>query len=77
MEFIITDDENVLVQKSIKAKDGVADMINPNELLNDVKNILAGFKSNNQKRVLTVDIIRAHQGNYYNAKNQSEKKLEQ
>ena len=48
-------------------------MINTQELLRDINEITNKLKLNGQKEVLTVDIIRAHQGNYHNANTSPEK----
>lgn len=42
-------------------------MINSNKLLRDIQNILNAKRLKGQKTILTVDLIREHQGNYHNA----------
>lgn len=48
-------------------------MIDTIELLMDVQEIIKELKAGNKKSVLTTDIIRKHQGNYYNANTSPQK----
>lgn len=48
-------------------------MIDERELLNDINNVLSQCRINGESKILTTDIIRKYQGNYYNAKTSPQK----
>lgn len=48
-------------------------MIDEVELLNDINNILNQCRISGKSKILTTDIIRKYQGNYYNAKTSPQK----
>lgn len=73
IDFSISAEGFVYVSKVEKKEDEVIQMINAQELLTDIKKIVNKLKLKGQTEVLTVDVIREHQGNYYNA-NTSPKK---
>ncbi|MBZ9689391.1 hypothetical protein G9F72_024135 [Clostridium estertheticum] len=48
-------------------------MLNETELLRDINDILNHCRTNGLTKILTTDIIRRNQGNYYNAQTSPQK----
>lgn len=67
IKFEIDEKGVVYFIKAEELEREISGMIDKNELFNDIKKIIQGMKSDGKKEILTVDLIRKYQGNYYNA----------
>lgn len=73
IEFEVKATGEVILRKLVDNNDQIVDMIDKSELFRDISKIIRNLKTDGEQDILTVDLIREYQGNYYNSPNNSSK----